>query len=318
MAAFRRPRLIAALLALLACAAPFVRATPAEPVSLNITVIPADSSAQVFYAQELGFFKNAGLDVHVSRLGNSPAIIAGVVSGSIDIGNSVVGSAVAARSRGIPVQFFAPAGLYLAAEPTAYLMAGKDSPMKTAADLAGKTIAVTGLADLTYYATKEWLTQSCGGCANSAKFVELPLPEMAGALVQHRVDAAVMIEPFATAAGDVARPIGTPDDSIAKRFLATGWLASDAWLKAHPDVAQRFAEVMRQTADWANGHRKESAQILLRNLKLAPEVAAKMQRATYGTTLEPSLLQPVIDNAQKYGGIERPVSASALIWTPPR
>ncbi len=73
---------------------------------------------------------------------------------------------------------------------------------------------------------------------------------------------------------------------------------------------------MRQTAEWANTHRRESAEILLRYTKVTPEVASKMTRATYGTALDPSLLQPVILKAQKYGAFQRPVSAADLTWTP--
>lgn len=290
-------------------------ARAADPTPLNLLLIPTDSSAQAFYAQDLGYFKAAGLDVKITSMGSSPAIISALASGAADIGNSVVGSAVSAREHGIDVRFIAPAGLYLASSPTARLMTAKDSPLRNAADLTGKTVAVTGLADLTYYATLAWLDQK-GGTASGVKFVELKLPEMAPALAAHRVDAAVLIEPFVTANGGELRTLATVDDFVAKRFLATGWLVSDAWLQSHADVARRFAAVMKQTAEWANGHRKESAEILLHYTKLSPETAAKMNRATYGVELETATMQPVIDSTQKYGDLKRAMSASELMWSP--
>jgi NitT/TauT family transport system substrate-binding protein len=289
----------------------------AAPATLNVVVIPTDSAAQVFYAQDLGYFKAAGLDVHISTMTSSPPIIAALAGGGADIGNSVVGSAVAARSRGIAVSFLAPAGLWLNTSPTGQLAVLKGAPLHNAADFTGKTIAVTGLADLTYYAAKAWLDNTGGSSAN-VKFVELSEPEMVPALKAHRVDGAILIEPFVAAAGDDITALAPADDEVAKRFLATGWLASDAWLQAHPDLAARYAAVMKQTADWANTHRKESAEILLRYTKLTPEITAKMVRATYGTTLDVNLMQPVIDNAAKYGNFPRPVTASELIWTRPK
>lgn len=287
-----------------------------DAIPLNVVVIPADSAAEVFYAQDLGYFRAAGLDVHISQMTSSPAVISALVSGSVDIGNSVVGSAVAARSRGIGVRFIAPAGLYLASTPTSDLCALKDSPLRTASDFAGKTVAVTGLADLTYYAAKAWIDQNGGNAAN-VKFVELPLPEMVPALEQHRVDAAMLVEPFTAVGGDKLRVVSLADSSIAKRFLATGWLTSDSFLSTHADAAARFAAVMKKTADWANTHHKESAQILLRYTKLTPELAGKMIRATYGTTLDPADLDPVIANAEKYGKLPRPVTGAELTWTAP-
>jgi len=309
----RTARFLAALLA--ACLLPSTPAHAAEPVTVNVAVIPTDSAAQVYYALDRGFFKAAGLDVHVTAMTSSSAIIAAAVSGSIDIGNATVGSAAAARSRGVDVRFLAPAGLWQASAPTAKVVVTKDSPLRTAADFAGKTIAVTGLADLTYDATRAWIDQS-GTPATATNYVELPEPAMVAALKAHRIDGAVLIEPFLTAAADDVTPLVAVDDYVAQRFIATGWLASDAWLQAHPDVAARFAAVMRQTAEWANAHRSESAEILLRYTKLTPEIAAKMTRATYGTALDPALIAPVIANAQKYGTFPAPVSAADLSWTP--
>jgi hypothetical protein len=39
-----------------------------------------------------------------------------------------------------------------------------------------------------------------------------------------------------------------------------------------------------------------------------------MERATYGTTLDPSLIQPVIDVIAKYGILERPIDPNELVW----
>jgi NitT/TauT family transport system substrate-binding protein len=289
----------------------------ADPVKLTVALIPSESAAEAYYAQDLGYFKAAGLDVTFAPFPGSPPIIAAVSSGAADIGNSVVGSAVAARSRGITVKFFAPAGLYLSTAPTARLVGLKGSGLRSGADLAGKTIAVTGLADLTYYATKQWV-EATGGNPNSMKFIELSEPEMLPALKEHRIDAGILIEPFIAAAGDEVASIATIDDYVAKRFLATGWFASDAWLAAHPDVAAKYLAVMKQTAEWANLHHAESAAILLKYTKVSPEIVARMQRATYGTVLEPALLQPVIDNASKYGSFPRPVTAAELLWAPPK
>jgi NitT/TauT family transport system substrate-binding protein len=303
---------VLALAAVVGVGAP---AAAADPVNVTVALIPSESAAQAYYAQDLGYFKAAGLNVTLMPFPASPPIIAAVSSASAEIGNSVVGSVVAARSRGVNVKFFAAAGLYLATSPTARLVGLKGTSMHTGTDLAGKTVAVTGLADLTFYATKQWVEQT-GGNPNGMKFVELPEPEMVPALKSGRIDAGILIEPFIAGAGEDVVSIAPIDDYVSKRFLATGWIASDGWLAAHPDVAAKFAAVMKQTAEWANTHRKESAEILLKYTKLTPEIVARMNRATYATSLETRDLQPVIDNAAKYGGFPRPVTAPELTWSP--
>jgi len=292
-------------------------ASAAEPVKLTVAIIPSDSAAEAYYAQDLGYFKDAGLDVTILPMQASPPIISAVVGGSVDIGNSVVGSAVAARAHGVPVKFLAPGGLYLAATPTARLVALAGSPLKTPKDFVGKTIAVSGLQDLVFWAARAWISD---GKVNpdDVKYVELPFPAMVAALQQHRVDGAVLIEPFVAGAGDQVSYVADIDDWVSKRFLATGWLASESWLAAHPDVAEKFIAVMRRTADWANSHHQDSSDILLKYVKLTPELASKMIRPTYGTALDAKDMQPVIDNSEKYSTMPRPVTAGELIWTAPK
>ena len=268
----------------------------------------------VYYAQDLGYFKDAGLDVHITPMTNSGAIIAAIAGGGGDIGNAVVGSVADARSKGIPVLFIAPAGLYDAKSPTAALVTSKDSPIKKAADLTGKVVAVSGLNDLTYFATRAWIDKN-GGNSAAVKFVELPFPAMAAAVEQHRVDAAYDIEPFLTAGAGNCTSSARAGESVAPRYQATGWIASESWLQSHADLALRFATAIHRTAVWANAHHKESAAILLKFLKIDPSIVSHMHRVTYAVNLEPSSLQPPIDTAAKYTG-QAPVSANSLIWAP--
>jgi NitT/TauT family transport system substrate-binding protein len=286
------------------------------PAVINLINLPADNSAEVYYAQDLGYFKDAGLDVRITAMTNSGAIIAALAGGGGDIGNAVVGSVADARGKGIPILYIAPAGLYDAASPTAALVTTKDSPIKKAADLTGKVVAVSGLNDLTYYATRAWIDKH-GGNSAAVKFIELPFPAMAAAVAQRRIDAAYVIEPFLTASAGALHILARAAESVAPRYQATGWIASESWLQSHADVALRFGSVMRRTAIWANAHHKESAAILLKYLKLDPTIVDRMNRVLYALTLEPRLVQPPINTAAKYTG-QTPVSADSLIWAPAR
>ncbi len=286
------------------------------PAVINLINLPADNSAEVYYAQELGYFKDAGLDVRITAMTNSGAIIAALAGGGGDIGNAVVGSVADARGKGIPILYIAPAGLYDAASPTAALVTTKDSPIKKAADLSGKVVAVSGLNDLTYFATRAWIDKNGGNSAN-VKFIELPFPAMSAAVIQHRIDAAYVIEPFLTAGASDLRILARAAESVAPRYQATGWIASESWLASHADVALRFGTVMHRTALWANSHHKESAAILLKYLKLDPTIVDRMNRVPYAVTLEPRLVQPPINTAAKYTG-QAPVTADSLIWAPAR
>ncbi len=75
---------------------------------VNVISLPSSTSGEVYYAQDMGFFKDAGIDVHITPMTSSPAIISALVSGSADIGFAAIGVGASARDRGIPVWFVAP------------------------------------------------------------------------------------------------------------------------------------------------------------------------------------------------------------------
>lgn len=289
----------------------------AGPIAINVGTLPVDTSAVVFYAQDQGFFKAAGLDVHIQTMTSGPVIAQAVTANAIDIGVANVATVASARLRGVPLRFIAPAAIASDQTRTDLIMVPKDSPIQKASDLNGKTIALNGLKDLQQICAMAWVDKH-GGDSKTLKFIEVPFPQMGGAMDQKRVDAALPVEPFASADKATARSLGDVLDGVGSRYMIVGWLATDSWLAAHADAAARFASAISKAAVWANAHEKESAAILVRNSKLDPAIADSMARAIYGTRLEPALLQPVIDAALKYGIIDKPVLTADLIWAAPK
>lgn len=280
---------------------------------VRIATLPIDQTADVYYAQDEGFFEAAGLKVKIENFANGPAAVAALLGGAYDIGVLNASALAAARERGILIKFIAPSGLYVSSAPDSLLMVQADSSISSARDLDGKTIALTGLNTLSHVAVRAWVTQH-GGDLSSVHFVELPFPAMAPALQQGRIDAAFMSEPFITLAKGTVRPLASPFDAIAKRFLIAGWMATDAWIREHPDEAQHFVTALLQAHEWANRHHHESAAILVRHSKIEMATVTAMVRPVYGTTLDPALIQPVLDTAAKYGILGEPMSAASIIW----
>jgi NitT/TauT family transport system substrate-binding protein len=306
------------LLGLLA-AAPAALALPARAAGtlVRIGVQPVESAGQAFYGKDLGLFEQAGLDVQITPMSNGPALVAAVLSGALDIGLSAVGSVAQAHVKGLGVKIIAPAGMYLSTAPTDVTMVALDSPIKTAADLSGKTIAVNGIGNVLMYATQAWIDKN-GGDSKKVKWVEMPFPSMAGAIAAKRVDGATLAEPYVSAAKSVARAFADPMDAIALTIPATSWFATDTWLQQQPAVAAKVVDVFRKAALWANGHPKESGAILLKYTSIKPETLALMTRSTFGTDVVPSQIQALIDVGVRYNSIDRPLNAADIIWKAPK
>lgn len=281
---------------------------------LRVANVPIEPTSDLFYADQEGFFKSAGLNVDIDVLANGQNFISGVVAGTFDITPSTIPAIATARERGIPIKLVAPQAISTSQAPANLLMVTRDSLLKTARDLNGKTVACSGLNNLASVALRAWLVKN-GADVGTVKIIELAIPAMTPALEAQRIDAAVMSEPFITA-GKGLRALGSPYDAIAPRFITSAWFASDAWLAKNGDTARAFADAMRKAHDWANTHAKETIAIFERMTKISDDLASTMTRTVWGSTLDPQLIQPVLDIAASSGMLPRPMNASELIWQP--
>jgi NitT/TauT family transport system substrate-binding protein len=286
----------------------------AQDATLTIGTIPIDPTAEVYYAEAQGFFKKAGLNVTITPFASGGAIAAAVVGGAVNIGLADSVSMTSAHARGVPLTYLAPAGVYKKGAETYVIAVPEASPIKTAKDFAGKTIAVNGLKNINEIPTDAWIDNN-GGDSKSTKFIEMPYPAMLPALDSGSIDGAAIVEPFMTFAQAKGkyRLISLTEKNIAPAFAVAGWTTTKEWAAAHPDLVKKFVAVMNETAKWANANHPATALILASVAKMSPDVTTKMERAYYGERLDPALLQPVIDATAKYGVIPKSFPASEII-----
>ena len=131
------------------------------------------------------------------------------------------------------------------APPTTIVAVYKDSPLRSVKDFAGKTFALSTVRDLQQAAVMTWLDAN-GVDSKSVAFIEIPNAEQLAALAAKRVDAAVLVEPFLTAARGDTRMIARPYDSLASRLMTFGWIANKDWYAANPAVVQRLIAAIRE------------------------------------------------------------------------
>lgn len=286
----------------------------AQMQTLRIGATANDTYAEAYYAQDMGFFTKAGLAVELTTFPNGAAISAGVASGALDIGVSNPVQLANAVVHGVPLVFIAAGALNSTAAPTALLCVAANSPIKTARDLIGKTIAISALKDSTYLAASLYVAKN-GIDASSVHLIELPFSEMGPALARGTVQAAVITEPSATQAfiAGEARVFTKIFDSIASSFLISGWFTTIDWSQKNDALAKRFASVIYDTARWANGHHDQSGAILQKYAHLEPDTARRMSRCTYTTVLDPQQIDPLLTLAAQAKLTDRQVAASELI-----
>src|SRR5579883_1901129 len=142
--------------------------TVAPPLEVGIGTREADALG--YFAQDLGFFKKVGLDVELQQFSAGPQIAAAIASGHLQIGDSNVISLANSRARGLPFVYICGMNIYSAAHPTALAVVAENSPIKTAKELNGRTVAGVSLASIDQTNMFAWIDKN-GGDWQSVKFI---------------------------------------------------------------------------------------------------------------------------------------------------
>ena len=284
--------------------------------ALRVGILSAESAAEAHYANDLGYFTKAGLDVTITTMSNTPSIVAAVVAGALDIGYTTIDSVSSIHSHNIPLVVIAPATDYI--DPgtvnTAGVLVRPDSPIRTAKDLKGKTIASPALHSLGTTGASAWIDAN-GGDSSTVSYVEIPFPAQPAALAAGRVDGIFEVEPFFGSASKNFRVLFSGYSAISKHFMLNLWVATPDWARAHADLVSRFVSVIHDTAVWANSHHEQSGAILAKYSNIPVETIAAMARSHYAEEMTPAIMQPGIDASAKYNGFA-PFPASALLLSP--
>lgn len=298
------------VLLLVALCGPASAQTQAGLLTIHIATSSDEVLASILYARNAGLFKAAGLDVQVEKQNSGAAIAAAVTSGTYDLGTSSIISLLNARRRGVLFTIVAPGAAYDARQPISELLVLKDSPIRSARDLDGKIVGIQSLSDLDTIATRAWADEH-GGDSKTIQFVEMPMSAKAAALEGHRLDAAIVGQPFLTQALDTGkmRVLSPALTSIAPRFSQSAWFTTPQWAAVHADAIARFRRAVDKANAYTNEHHAEVAAAVSEVLRV-PSIEL---HGTLGTTLTERDIQPVIDVAEKYHVIDRTLSARDLL-----
>jgi NitT/TauT family transport system substrate-binding protein len=290
-----------------------VRAQTALP-KLRIGSGPADAYAEGWYGVDMGFFKNAGLDVEYNPFNSGSLATAAVLSGNIDIACATTLTIATAVSKNVPLGIVAAAAVNTKDGPQALLCVRKDGPIRTAKDMVGKTIGVNVLGTSVDLAIQAWLAKN-GLDPKSVKFVEILAAEVGVAIDRGTIDAFAQGEPALSDAlrRNNVRVLVDPMPSIAPRFLYAAWYATPTWAKANPDVVKRFQNAIAAAGKWGNANHAASAVIVAKYTKLPVADISTMMRAEFSDGVHTEEIQPLLDSAAKYGFLPRAMTTSELV-----
>ncbi|MER8474727.1 ABC transporter substrate-binding protein [Mesorhizobium sp. M1163] len=249
---------------LLAAGLPRLAFAEAAPVKFR-SLASRGSISPHELAGELGYFKGLGIEVeNVGYSGGGPESLFALASGSVDIGSAATAAVINSISGGNDfVAAYPSNGINGKVRSVFYVL--DDSPIKSIADIAGKTIAVNTLGAHLDYTVREAL-HSVGLSPDAANLVVVPGPQLEQTLRSRQVDIAALGYWQATFAGalvDNGGVRGVFNDTDVLGELAGGFVVLRRdFIAAHPDAARNFVEQSARASDWSLQNPDEARKVL--------------------------------------------------------
>jgi NitT/TauT family transport system substrate-binding protein len=221
-------------------------------------------------ANQLGFYKKAGVEIEMIALKGGSEALTAVLGGSADIVSGYYEHTVRLAAKGKALQSIVVydqfPGLVLVVSPK------HTDAVKSVTDLIGKTAGVSAPGSATDYFLK-YLLFKAGKDPKSVAVTGVGLGSTAvAAMEQGQIQAAVMLDPAVTLLQGKHKDLRIlADTRSAKDTRATfggdypggSFYAPVDWVKKNPKAAQALAEAIVMTLQWIHGHSPE-------------EIAAKM------------------------------------------
>ncbi|WP_433438963.1 ABC transporter substrate-binding protein [Nonomuraea sp. CA-141351] len=286
-----------------------------EKTSIKVGALPIPDAVSLYIANAKGFFKEEGLTVTPVTITGGAAALPQVKSGALDISQTNYVSTFLAASQGEKIKLVGDA--YQAGPNTFNIMIPKDSPIKTVADLKGKTVLVNNLHNVATLAVATQL-KVAGLKETDVKFAEKPFPEMGQAIMSGQADAGWITEPFITAnqsANGFRKLVDTMTGQTENLSIA-GWMATEEWSAKYPKTLAAFQRAISKAQQLASSDRKEIETMLPTYTKIDAKTASVITLGTYPSELNANRLQKVADLMLEYGYLKSALDVKTVIAAP--
>jgi NitT/TauT family transport system substrate-binding protein len=218
------------------------------------------------------------------------------------------------REQGVPVRI-----AYLGHRDGSTVIVRKDLPAKSLKDLAGKVFAIPSKYSNQYLVIRK-LMKDEGVDPGTVRFVELPPPDMPGALASKAIDAYFVGEPHAARAElDGSGRVLYHAKDIWPHFISCVLVVTDKLIAERPAVVRDLVRGIAESGEWAETHRVEAAKVvspyfrqdesLVRYVLTQPPDRVSYRMLTPGD----DEMQRIADMAVEAGILERHLDVKGLV-----
>ena len=191
------------------------------------------------------------------RFTDFPTVVETVKSGRLDATFMIAPLAMKLREQGVNVRI-----AYLGHRDGSTVMVRKDLPAQSLKDLAGRVFAIPSKYSNQYLVLRK-LMKDEGVDPGSIRFVELPPPDMPGALASKAIDAYFVGEPHAARAElDGSGRVLYHAKDIWPHFISCVLVVTESLIAQRPAVVRDLVRGIAESGEWAETHRVDAARLV--------------------------------------------------------
>jgi NitT/TauT family transport system substrate-binding protein len=287
--------------------------TGIEKPHLTVGAIQAVTASGLYLAQQQGFFAAEGLTVTIEPTTGSGPVMADLLKGRLDVSFGNYVSFIAVQATGVAkLLILAEGNNATAGEQQVAVLPG--SPIRSVAQLRGTTIGVNALANVATLIVSSILAEN-GVPPTSVRFVAIPFPQMGEALAARRVDAAWLVEPFLTEAGNRygAQAIADGDQGATASLPISGYVVTKGWAHRYPRTAAAFVRALSRGQQLADVNRSAVEHVLPRYLGVTRQVASLVVIGDFPTGVNRVEIQRVAGLMHQFGALKNRFNVAPMI-----
>ncbi len=248
------------------------------------------------------------------RFTDFPTVAEALKSGRLQASFIIAPLAMKLREQGVPIKI-----VYLGHRDGSTVIVSKKSKAKSLRDLRGKTFAIPSKYSNQNLVIRK-LMQDQNVSPDEINFVEMPPPDMPGALASGAIDAYFVGEPFAAKAElDGSGRVLYFAKDIWPHFISCVLVVNEGLIKNKPELVRDLVRGIADSGEWAETHRLDAAKVAApyyrQNEKVVRYVLTQPKDRVSYRMLTPSDkdIQDIADMALKAGLLTKPALARDVV-----
>ena len=232
--------------------------------TVKIGYLPSDHDAALFVAEKQGLFEKKGIKTELVQFNNGGDLMTAMASGDVDVGYVGIAPVLSSVAKGVPVKVISSAQT-----EGSGIIVTKDSGIKSAADLKGKSIATPGEASIQHVLLSNYLDKN-GLSIKDLNVSAMKVPSMNDALKTKQIDGIITFQPYVSIAeNDTNNVVLENSSGILPNHPCCVVVASDDFIKNHENETKNIIEIHNESTKFINDNIKSGNTSEV--VKLLPE-----------------------------------------------